>query len=186
MSERLAGGRRETAPAHLVGRLLGRGRKPIRSGMGSAQCPCPSSSAGTSRILATDIDSGRDRQGGGAASIRKTSWSASAANAPRPFQKAWWDGGSGVPQAAHDTGVVQAAQPDRRLVADERAVRRHSSARNVAIYFDAKPTQGGRLRPFLASSLALKASSIIGHSENLGSGGEGRALWARPSINPSG
>lgn len=122
------------------------------------------------RILATDIDTAVIAKAARGI-YPENELSGLSPERARPFQKLS-DGTVQVPQAAHELVSFKPLN----LIAEWPMKGPFDAifCRNVAIYFD-KPTQGmvfGRFGKLLAPDAFL----YIGHSENLGSGGEGFRL----------
>lgn len=122
------------------------------------------------RILATDIDTAVIAKAARGI-YPENELSGLSPERARPFQKLS-DGTVQVPQAAHELVSFKPLN----LIAEWPMKGPFDAifCRNVAIYFD-KPTQGMVFGRF-GKLLAPEAFLYIGHSENLGSGGEGFRL----------
>ncbi|RYE59792.1 MAG: protein-glutamate O-methyltransferase CheR [Hyphomicrobiales bacterium] len=122
------------------------------------------------RILATDIDTAVIAKAARGI-YPENELSGLSPERARPFQRLG-DGNVQVPQAAHELVSFKPLN----LIAEWPMKGPFDAifCRNVAIYFD-KPTQGMVFGRF-GKLLAPEAFLYIGHSENLGSGGEGFRL----------
>lgn len=122
------------------------------------------------KILATDIDTAVIAKAARGI-YPENELSGLSAERARPFQK-HSDGTVQVPQAAHELVSFKPLN----LIAEWPMKGPFDAifCRNVAIYFD-KPTQGAVFGRF-GKLLAPEGFLYIGHSENLGSGGEGFRL----------
>jgi chemotaxis protein methyltransferase CheR len=122
------------------------------------------------KILATDIDTAVIAKAARGI-YPESELSGLSAERARPFQRLG-DGSVQVPQAVRE---LIAFKP-LNLIAEWPMKGPFDAifCRNVAIYFD-KPTQGAVFGRF-GKLLAPEAFLYIGHSENLGSGGEGFRL----------
>ncbi|MET0439860.1 MAG: protein-glutamate O-methyltransferase CheR [Devosia sp.] len=122
------------------------------------------------KILATDIDTAVIAKAARGI-YPENELSGLSSERARPFQK-HGDGTVQVPQAAHELVSFRPLN----LIAEWPMKGPFDAifCRNVAIYFD-KPTQGAVFGRF-GKLLAPEGFLYIGHSENLGSGGEGFRL----------
>lgn len=122
------------------------------------------------KILATDIDTAVIAKAARGI-YPENELSGLSGERARPFQK-HGDGTVQVPQAAHELVSFRPLN----LIAEWPMKGPFDAifCRNVAIYFD-KPTQGAVFGRF-GKLLAPEGFLYIGHSENLGSGGEGFRL----------
>ena len=122
------------------------------------------------KILATDIDTAVIAKAARGI-YPENELSGLSGERARPFQKLG-DGTVKVPEAAHELVSFKPLN----LIAEWPMKGPFDAifCRNVAIYFD-KPTQGAVFGRF-GKLLAPEAFLYIGHSENLGSGGEGFRL----------